>query len=283
MRADIIERMRRTAEDIAASSGAKATLTMSDATISAVVMNDPKLTERVLPSLRRLSRADRVIVMPLQTGAEDFAYYAAEVPGFFFFVGVTPAGTDMAKAASNHSPLFYIDEPAIGVAMRSLTAVAVDYLQGPSSSSVTLPSVSPMLAWMTRSASSSISRRVAVDDDQRRAVLFRAQREVGRGKYRQRRAEHDEQVARHRFLLRALHRQSRHLLAERDRGRLDDAAAGSCTDRPCPVLEFALDVRELDRARWQLEAARVGRVAVQLDDLVLRARRNPGAGCRRSA
>ena len=36
----------------------------------------------------------------------------------------------MTKTASNHSPLFYIDEPAIGVAMRALTAAAVDYLQG---------------------------------------------------------------------------------------------------------------------------------------------------------
>ena len=67
---------------------------------------------------------------PLQTGAEDFAFYAQLVPSFFFYVGVTPPTRDMTKVASNHSPLFYIDEPAIGVATRALLAAAVDYLQG---------------------------------------------------------------------------------------------------------------------------------------------------------
>jgi hypothetical protein len=45
-------------------------------------------------------------------------------------LGVTPHGTEVAKAATNHSPLFYIDEPAIAVATRALLTVAVDYLQG---------------------------------------------------------------------------------------------------------------------------------------------------------
>ncbi|MGH8177986.1 MAG: amidohydrolase [Steroidobacter sp.] len=128
IRADIIERMTRTAENIASSSGAKAAVTISDATYPPVV-NDPKLTERVLPSLRRVVGAERVITVPLQTGAEDFAYYALQVPSFFFYVGVTPPGADLTKTASNHSPLFYIDEPAIAVATRAMMAVAVDYLQ----------------------------------------------------------------------------------------------------------------------------------------------------------
>ena len=64
---------------IAASSGAKATLTMSDATYPPV-MNNPQLTERMLPSLRSVAGANRVITVPLQTGAEDFAYFANEIP-----------------------------------------------------------------------------------------------------------------------------------------------------------------------------------------------------------
>lgn len=129
VRSDVIERIRHTAQNIAAASGATATLTMSPHTYP-VVNNDPKLVERVLPSLRRVVGAERLQVTPLQTGAEDFAFYAQLVPSFFFYVGVTPAGTDMAKVASNHSPLFYIDEPAIAVATRAMMAVAVDYLQG---------------------------------------------------------------------------------------------------------------------------------------------------------
>ena len=128
VRSDIIERMTRTAESIATSSGAQATVTLSEAAYPPVV-NDPKLTERVLPSLQRVAGSERVITVPLQTGAEDFAYYAQQIPAFFFYVGVTPSGGDMTKTPSNHSPLFYIDEPAIAVASRALMGVAVDYLQ----------------------------------------------------------------------------------------------------------------------------------------------------------
>jgi amidohydrolase len=128
VRDDIIERMRRTAESIAASSGAKATLSVGEAS-NPVVLNDPKLTERVLPSLRRVVGNDRVQVGPLQTGAEDFAYYAEQIPSFFYYVGVTPSGGDVRNAPSNHSPLFYMDEAAFPVGARSLAAIAVDYLQ----------------------------------------------------------------------------------------------------------------------------------------------------------
>ncbi len=129
VRADIIDRMRRTAENIASSSGATAKLTVSEHSYP-VVNNDPKLAERTLPSLRRIAGADKVVVTPLQTGAEDFSFFGQHAPSFFFYVGVTPTNTDVANAPSNHSPLFYIDEPAIGVAQRALTAAAVDYLQG---------------------------------------------------------------------------------------------------------------------------------------------------------
>ena len=128
MRADIMERIQRTATNVAASSGAEAKVTFNNSP-NPVVMNDPKLTERALPSLRRVAGDDRVIVIPLITGSEDFAHYADRVPGLFFYVGVTPAGKDAQAAPSNHSPLFYIDEPAITVATRALATVAIDYLQ----------------------------------------------------------------------------------------------------------------------------------------------------------
>jgi amidohydrolase len=129
MRADIMERIEHTAEAIAASSGASATVSFSP-NPNPVVHNEAQLTQRVLPSLRKVAGANRVQEIPLQTGAEDFAYFGQQAPSFFFFVGVTPDGPDVAKAATNHSPLFYIDEPAIAVATRALLTVAVDYLQG---------------------------------------------------------------------------------------------------------------------------------------------------------
>lgn len=128
MRTDIMARIQRTATNVAASTGAEAKVIFNDSP-NPVVMNDAKLTERALPSLRRVAGDDRVIVIPLITGSEDFAHYADQVPGLFFYVGVTPPGKDALAAPSNHSPLFYIDEPGIALATRALATVAVDYLQ----------------------------------------------------------------------------------------------------------------------------------------------------------
>jgi metal-dependent amidase/aminoacylase/carboxypeptidase family protein len=128
MLADIIERIERTATNVAASSGATASVKFRD-DANPVVMNNPQLTQRMLPSLRRVAGDDRVVELPLITGSEDFAHYADLVPGLFFYIGVTPAGKDAIAAPSNHSPLFYIDEPGLALATRTLTAVAIDYLQ----------------------------------------------------------------------------------------------------------------------------------------------------------
>jgi amidohydrolase len=122
MRADIIKRIEHTATSIAQSSGAEAKVEFNPGN-NPVVVNDPALTEKVLPSL------ERVVQLPLITGSEDFAYYADMIPSVFFYVGVTPPDQDADAAPSNHSPLFYIDEPSLAYATRALASVAVDYLQ----------------------------------------------------------------------------------------------------------------------------------------------------------
>ena len=95
-----------------------------------VVVNAPALVARSLPALRRAAGDNDVREIPLVTGAEDFAFYAQEVPAFFFFVGAVPRGSEPATAASNHSPRFYLDESALVVGRRALLQVSLDYLQG---------------------------------------------------------------------------------------------------------------------------------------------------------
>jgi len=80
-----------------------------------------------LPSLERAVGADNVVAMDLVMGAEDFSYYANQVPGFFFMVGATPRGQDAVKAPSNHSPEFFLDEEALKVGTRAMLQVVVDY------------------------------------------------------------------------------------------------------------------------------------------------------------
>ena len=83
---------------------------------------------RLLPSLQAVAGAENVVETPLNMGAEDFAYYAKEVPAMFFFVGATAAGKDPATAPSNHSPQFDLDESALDLGLRAMLQVSLDYL-----------------------------------------------------------------------------------------------------------------------------------------------------------
>ena len=129
VRQQIIDGINRTAKDIASSSGASAEVEVA-ADANPVTFNDVKLTERMLPSLERAAGPGNVLEIPFVTGAEDFSYFGQRVPSLFFFVGITPPGQDAAKAPSNHSPKFYIDESGLELGVRAMLGLAVDFLQG---------------------------------------------------------------------------------------------------------------------------------------------------------
>jgi amidohydrolase len=124
-RTDVHERVRRVAENIAAANGAEAEVTIGLG--YPVTVNDPGLTERMTPSLRRVA-GDGVTVMPAALGAEDFSYFAEEAPGFFIGLGV--GADDPSLVHPNHSPFFYADERALPIGVRALASLAVDYLSG---------------------------------------------------------------------------------------------------------------------------------------------------------
>jgi amidohydrolase len=127
-RVQIFERLKRTAETIAQSQGATAELEIQEG--YPVTVNEQRLTERMLPTLRRVAGEQNVVRVPLTTGAEDFSFYAREVPGLFVFVGVTDPALDPRKVPTNHSPKFLVDEAALPLALDALVSLAVDYLQG---------------------------------------------------------------------------------------------------------------------------------------------------------
>ncbi|HTH23466.1 MAG TPA: amidohydrolase [Vicinamibacterales bacterium] len=128
VRKDIQRRVGLIATNIAESAGATATVTYSLG--YPVTRNDEKLTERMLPTLRRAAGAENVQLGPLTGTAEDFSFFQQKVPGMFFFLGVTPKDQDPSKAAMNHSPLFFADEAALPVGVRVMTNLALDYLFG---------------------------------------------------------------------------------------------------------------------------------------------------------
>ena len=127
VRNDVHQRVRRTAESIAHSAGATAQVVID--TNTAVTYNDPALTEKMLPTLRAVAGASRLVVATPSTTAEDFSRYQQRIPGMFVFLGITPPGTDPAKVAPNHSPRFFVDEAALPTGVRALAHLAVDYLR----------------------------------------------------------------------------------------------------------------------------------------------------------
>ena len=124
MRTDIFARVRRIAEGVAAAHGATVRVEIEKG--YPVTVNDPALTRKMLPTLERAAPG-QVRELQKVTGAEDFSFFANRVPGLFVMVGVTPPD-QMATAASNHSPLFFVDETALPTGSRALAHLAADYL-----------------------------------------------------------------------------------------------------------------------------------------------------------
>ena len=111
MRQAVFADLKNVAEHVAAAHGATAVAQVPDTKGNPVTVNDPALSAKMRPSLVRAVGAGNVVDVGLNMGAEDFSFYAREVPGFFFFVGATPQGQDATKAPSNHSPESFSTNP----------------------------------------------------------------------------------------------------------------------------------------------------------------------------
>jgi len=122
-RIDIHKRIRRTATNIAEAAGATADVVIDQG--YGVTRNDPNLFQQMSPTLERVA-GDRFIEASQTTTAEDFSYFANEVPGLLLFLGVAP--DDPTLIYPNHSPRFYADERALPVGVEALTSMTLDYM-----------------------------------------------------------------------------------------------------------------------------------------------------------
>ncbi len=94
------------------------------------VFNNPELAAAMVPTLTKLLGKDKTLEWKPQMIAEDFAFLARKVPGFYFFLGVkNPA---QATAAPLHSPNFNPDERSIPLGIRILSHLLLDALDGQS-------------------------------------------------------------------------------------------------------------------------------------------------------
>lgn len=129
IRKEVVRRLVTTATHIAEASGATAVVRINPG--YPVTVSNPALVARMLPTLAWAAGGEKNIhEMRANLAAEDFSYFAQRAPGMFVNLGVTPAGQDPATAPTNHSPLFFADERALPVGVRTMAGLAVDYLVG---------------------------------------------------------------------------------------------------------------------------------------------------------
>jgi amidohydrolase len=124
------DRIRSIVSNVAESMGATAEIQLPYTTAYPVTYNDPALTESMIPVLEAIAGPGRVHLRPPATGAEDFSFFAERVPGFYFNLGGRPAHVAEGEAPAHHTPDFFIDEGALILGVRSMTAVALHFLRG---------------------------------------------------------------------------------------------------------------------------------------------------------
>ncbi|WP_372240175.1 amidohydrolase [Pseudomonas sp. gcc21] len=125
VRAQVGRDIKTSAEKIAESAGATAEVSITP--MYPTTVNDADLVESMAPVLEQVAESG-TSEGQLQGASEDFAFYAQEVPGFYFFLGVTPPDQDPAEAAPNHNPEFFVHEDALVVGARAMASMAAAYL-----------------------------------------------------------------------------------------------------------------------------------------------------------
>jgi amidohydrolase len=125
-RRELHTKVESTAVAIARSAGAEAQVKIHLG--YPITWNDRELAAQMLPTLERIAGRGSVVRGLPRTGAEDFAFFAEEVPGLYIWLGIRPASVAASEAAPNHSPNFFLDEAALPLGVRTMAGLAVDFL-----------------------------------------------------------------------------------------------------------------------------------------------------------
>lgn len=121
-------RIKEIVEHTAKSAGASAEALVPFEHYYPVTFNNEKLTAEMLPSLQKAAGKENVVLMPPETGAEDFAFFAQKVPGFYFFIGGLPKGRDAKTSGPHHTPQFFLDDSAFKTGVKAMCNLVVDYM-----------------------------------------------------------------------------------------------------------------------------------------------------------
>ena len=122
----VLKRLEEVVRNIAEANGVEAKITYMVS--YPITFNEPKLYEKMLPTLKRVNGESNVHYMDAITGAEDFSFFQEKIPGMYFFIGGTKKGVDLSTSAPHHTPDFYVDDSALATGVRSMTSLALDYV-----------------------------------------------------------------------------------------------------------------------------------------------------------
>nr|WKN37635.1 amidohydrolase [Tunicatimonas sp. TK19036] len=127
MQEKIHRRIREIATNIGESAGAEVEVNITKG--YPVTYNDPELTAQMLETLQETAGKENILLRYPVTGAEDFSFFAQEVPGLFFFLGGMPAGMNPEDAAPHHTPDFFIDDSGLTLGVRALSHLTLEYME----------------------------------------------------------------------------------------------------------------------------------------------------------
>jgi amidohydrolase len=128
MRELIHQRVREIATGVAQSMGASAEVHIPWSSSYPITYNDPALAAEMRPVLEAVAGPEGVETVKPITGAEDFSFFANEVPGLYISLGGKPPGTPKEHVAAHHTPDFHIDESGFDVGVRAMAAMAWQYM-----------------------------------------------------------------------------------------------------------------------------------------------------------
>jgi amidohydrolase len=108
VRNEILDGLRRQLAGLSQATGAQVQLRAEP--LFPMLTNDPELTAQAVQVLQALLGPSHLKLLHPAMGSEDFPYFTAKAPGFYFFLGVRAPGT---RGQALHSPRFNPDEAAL--------------------------------------------------------------------------------------------------------------------------------------------------------------------------
>jgi len=120
------KRLREILKGITEAAGATGEVLRYDRGAPATINNEA-LTRRVVPSLEKAAGKAHVTKLAPAMPSEDFSYFANDVPGFYYRLGMVKAGT---TSGDHHTPTFRADDSSIPIGIKAMSTIVLDYLSG---------------------------------------------------------------------------------------------------------------------------------------------------------